>query len=92
MNGYWKNWQQFPHIPDFFHLKKTGSCSSRDILSLLGYTQMHILKYIYPINTGEEQSLEEKEELNPFLWTSNPARKEEVLLLKNLQHFLTILY
>lgn len=54
VNGYWKNCQEFPHITDFFHLKKTGSCSSRDILSLLGYTQMHILKYIYPINTEEE--------------------------------------
>lgn len=62
MNGYWKNCEEFPHITDSFDLKKTGSCSSRDILSLLGSTQMHILNYIYPMNIEEslQQSLEEK--------------------------------
>lgn len=51
---------------------------------MLGSTQMHILKYTHPINTEEEslqQSLEEKQEQNPSLWTFKLAEREEVLLL-----------
>lgn len=54
---------------------------------MLGYTQMHILKCIYPTNIEEEQSPEEKEEQNPFLWTFNPVEREEVLLLNKSSAF-----
>lgn len=64
-----------------FIWRKQEAVVARTSCLLLGYTQIHILKYIYPINIEEEQSLEEKEEQNPFLWTFNPAEREEVLLL-----------
>lgn len=77
-------------ITDSFDLKKTGSCSSGDILSLLGSTQMHVLKCTHPINTEEEslqQSREDKQEQTPSLWAFKPAEREGELLLSKSSAF-----